>query len=711
MKLGFRVAFLICGLFATTVFGAQTKVRLALSAESAKPGETILAGVQMKMPPGWHTYWKNPGDSGSATEIEWNLPEGITAGEIQWPLPHKEITPAGDSKFITYVFNDEVNLLVPLKIASNISPGEKKISAKVSWQECETICVLGSANVNANLTIGNDSKPSANFERIQEAQKQLPGTNLDFSVTSSLEKTSDAAGQLVIELSGGLTGAWDFFPYQNDPVEISGETEKLSSPPGPVRLRKAIKKTEGNWPGKILGILVQEQEGKPIAGYEVLLEPSLSTTSGPTTTPDGMALEKRSLATMLFFAFLGGLILNIMPCVLPVISLKVLSFVQQSKESPARIKTLGLVYGVGVLASFLVLAFLAISVKQAGGLASWGMVLQNQPFRVAMTVLVTLVALNLFGLFEITLGGSVMGTAGNLSAKEGLPGAFFNGILATILATPCTAPFLSVAIAFAFTQSAVVTLLVFLATGLGLAAPFVILCWQPQWLKILPKPGAWMEKFKIAMGFPMLATAMWLFWFTAPRFGKSGVLWLGLFLVILSAAAWVWGEFVQRGRKRKNLAIAIAILMIGSGYLFTLEKQLHWRTPIVSSTNATGLKASPDGIDWQPWSPEAVATARAEGHPVLVDFTADNCLNCQVNKARSLEIPATRQKLKEIGAVAFLADFTDEDPRIAAELRRYGQAGVPLVLIYPKNPDLDAISLTGLFSPQTILDALEKAAK
>ncbi|MEO6181952.1 MAG: protein-disulfide reductase DsbD domain-containing protein, partial [Verrucomicrobiota bacterium] len=707
MKLGVRIAFLICCLFSATTFGAQTKVRLVLSAESAKPGETILAGVQLKMPPGWHTYWKNSGDSGSPTEIEWTLPEGISAGEIQWPIPRKDVIAAGDSKFITYVFDEEAVLLVPLKIGSNISSGEKKISAKISWQECETICVLGSANVSANLTLGTESKASAHLDLIQEAQKKLPQTNLNFTLTSSLERLDADSASLLLQLPKTAGKMWDFFPYKDEVADLQGGTDTVTSENGLI-LRKQIKKTGADWPKEIAGVLVQLQDDRPVAGYEVSLKPALSSANGSA----GIGAEKKkSLWFMLLSAFLGGLILNIMPCVLPVIALKVLSFVNQTKESPARGKMLGLIYGVGVLVSFLVLAGLAIGVQKAGGLASWGMILQNQTFRVVLTVLITLVALNLFGLFEITLSGSVMGAAGNLSAKEGVSGAFFNGVLATILATPCTAPFLAGAIGFAFTQPPTIIILMFLMAGLGLAAPFVILCWNPNWLKILPRPGAWMEKFKIAMGFPMLATAVWIFWFTAPRFGKSGVLWLGLFLVILSAAAWVWGEFVQRGRKRRGLAITISVLLLAGGYVVALEKKLNWRVPTTISAGGTSLKESPDGIDWQPWSPEAVAKARADGHVVMVDFTADNCLNCQVNKASSLEIPATRAKLKELSAIAFLGDFTDQDPRIAAELRRYERAGVPLVLVYPRDLNAPVIVLPPILSPGIVSDALEKAAK
>ncbi len=709
MRIGIRMVFFVCWLFAANLFAADTKVELMLSAESAKPGETIWAGVQLKMPTGWHSYWTNSGDSGSATEIKWNLPEGFTAGAVQWPLPKKHLTPAGKRTFITYVLEDEVMLLVPLKLSETVSAGEKNISAKVEWQECETVCILGTKEVTASLIVGENSKPSATLPLIQSAQNKLPQTNAPFSVTSSLESTDEKTAMLHLQIGDAKKGTWDFFPYPNRSVKVQGATEVVDSPAGSVRLKKEVKKSGADLPIEISGVLVQLENGNPIAGYEVTLKPANA--EAIAAPASGIIAVKKSLATMLLFAFLGGLILNVMPCVLPVIALKVLSFVNQSNESRARTKTLGLFYGVGVLVSFLVLAGLAIGVQKAGGLASWGMVLQNQTFRVVLTVLITLVALNLFGLFEITLGGAVMNSAGKFSAKEGMSGAFFNGVLATILATPCTAPFLAGAIGFAFTQPPGIIVLMFLAAGLGLAAPFVLLCWNPNWLKLLPRPGAWMEKFKIAMGFPMLATAVWIFWFTAPRFGKNGVLWLGLFLVVLSAAAWVWGEFVQRGRTRKGLAIAISLLLLGGGYVLALEKKLNWREPATFSASANTLKEGTDGIDWQPWTPEAVEKARSEGHPVLVDFTADNCLNCQVNKATSLEIPATRNKLEEINAVAFLGDFTDNDPRIAAELKRYERAGVPLVLVYSKNPAEPVIVLPPLLTPGIVSDALDRAAK
>ena len=460
-----------------------------------------------------------------------------------------------------------------------------------------------------------------------------------------------------------------------------------------------MKKFSGDWPDQVSGVFVSGATGVQI---------SVPIGNTPPTTI--VVKARQPLWQMLLFAFIGGLILNVMPCVLPVIALKILGFVNEAKSDPRHVRKLGLIYTLGVLASFAVLGGAVVAVKLAGHQAAWGMQFGNPVFLVALATLVTLVALNLFGVFEVTLTGGAMNVASDLSAKSGASGAFFNGALATALATPCSAPILGSALAFAFTQPAMTLMLVFLTVGLGLAAPYLVLSWHPAWLKFLPKPGAWMEKFKIAMGFPMLAAVLWLYGIASATYGKN-VLWLGVFLLLVSAAAWTFGNFVQRGGERKGFAIAVVLILLATGYGCALERELNWRHPVIETSATGAFRESADGIEWQSWSPEAVARARAAGKIVLVDFTADWCLTCQVNKKTSIEISSVREKLKSLNAVALLADYTHTPDEITAELARFHRAGVPLVLVYPRNPAANAIVLPEVLTPGIVLDALAQAGR
>jgi len=707
-RIGTILAGWIC-LAAIAAHAAHTQVRLILAADTARPGDTVLAGVELKMEPGWHTYWKNPGAAGMPTRIEWQLPPGVTAGEIQWPLPEKlppiEVT--------TYGYENEVVLLAPLKLAADLKPGPLDLKAKVSWLECKEVCVPGSGDIEAKLNVGNQTNLSTDSTTINLWKNKLPESAGNLSVHAWWKKPSnDDTRSLVIEyvstthaLASNAVKS-DFFPDASDQFEVQGSTEENSG----LCLRKPIKKFAGDWPKEMSGVVVIEMGGSR-TGYEAGFPIVDKVTAGEIihAAPESGTGGTPALPLMLLYAFIGGLILNIMPCVLPVIALKILGFVGESRSEPRYVRKLGLVYALGVLVSFLALAAVVIGVKAAGHHAGWGMQFGSPVFVVCLTTLVTLVALNLFGVFEVNLGGRTLDAAGGLASKHGAPGAFFNGVLATALATPCTAPFLSIALGFAFAQKAPVIALMFFAVGAGLAAPYVLLSWNPAWLKFLPKPGAWMEKFKIAMGFPMLATALWLFNLAAGSYGKA-VVWLGIFLIIVALAAWIFGEFVQRGRVRKGLALVIALILLAGGYAFALESQLHWRKPMAASDTAGSPKESADGIDWQRWTPEAVTQARADGHPVLVDFTADWCVTCQFNKKTSLEISSVRAKLKELNAVALLGDYTRFPDNITAELNRFNRAGVPLVLVYPKNPETPPIVLSEILTPGLVLNALERAA-
>jgi thiol:disulfide interchange protein DsbD len=709
--LGILFAIGFC-LTAFTTRAAHTQVQLLLSADTAKPGDTIWAGVDLKMEPGWHTYWKNPGAAGMATEIKWQLPPGITAGEIQWPLP-KKLPPA---EVTTYGYEDEVMLIVPLTFTTNLSAGPIDLKANVLWLECKDVCIPANADVQATLNISDEMKTSANAATIESWKSKVPISSDILTVRAWWEKPADGdTRSLILEWPTSNTlhfnESADFFPGASDNFEIQAATENVSTA-GIIKLRKMVKKFSGDWPKEISGVVIL-QGGISRQSFEVKLPVSDQAPAGETISSmanQSPALPSQPLWQMLLYAFIGGLILNIMPCVLPVIALKILGFVSEARSSPRRVRALGGIYAVGVLFSFLVLAGIVIGVKAAGHHAGWGMQFGSPIFIVCLTTLVTLVALNLFGVFEVTLGGRTLDAAGNLAARHGAAGAFFNGVLATTLATPCTAPFLAPALGFAFSQSAATIILIFLFVGLGLASPYILLSWNPVWLKFLPKPGAWMEKFKIAMGFPMLATVVWLFNVASSSYGKN-VLWLGVFLVIVAFAAWIFGEFFQRGRKHKIAAAIVTLILLGGGYAFALEKELDWREAMPETNAAGSLKESPDGIDWQRWSPEAVAQARAGGKPVLVDFTADWCLTCQVNKKTSIEISSVRAKLKEINAVALVGDYTHFSDSITAELNRFNRAGVPLVLVYPENSDAPPIVLPEVLTPNIVLNALNQAAQ
>ena len=687
-----------------------TTVKLLLSHDAAKPGTTVMAGLALTMADDWHTYWINPGAAGIATDVEWTLPKGVSAGPIQWPTPDK-FNALGS---IGYGYHDKTILLVPLAIAADIAPGQATISGKVSWLECKELCIPREQEVSAKLVIAGTAKLSAAAAELEATKKKLPKADARLAVKAWWDGVvKDDERTLLIEFDAGQAGAdADFFSMPAESFDVSPESEVTASGAAKVRIKKTVMKFEGAWPSELAGLAVRnlKDHGKTEAfevKFPILASASAAAATTTTQAPPPATADK-SLWRMLLYAFIGGLILNVMPCVLPVISLKILGFVNQSKESPARVRLLGMLYGAGVVVSFLVLAGVVIGVKRAGEMASWGMQMSNPQFVVLLTVLIMLVALNLFGLFEVTLG-SVGAAAGSVATREGAGGAFFNGVLATVLATPCTAPFLAPALGFAFTQTAAVIVLMFVTVALGLAFPYVALSWNPKLLRFLPKPGPWMEKFKVAMGFPMLATGVWLFTVSIEYYGGR-VLWFGIFLTVIAMAAWVFGEFFQRGTGRRGLALGIAGALTLGGVVFGLEGQMQWRTPTDPLEAKAGVVQDfPGGIRWHRWSPEAVAKAREAGQPVLVDFTAKWCATCIWNKKTSIDIESVGAVMADKNFKAFRADYTRRPDYITEELRDRGRAGVPLVLVFPADKTREPEMLPELLTADTVLNALKGA--
>jgi thiol:disulfide interchange protein/DsbC/DsbD-like thiol-disulfide interchange protein len=679
---------------------AQSKVTLQLDKSEVKPGDSASVLIELRPPAGWHTYWRNPSEFlgvGIATKVKWTLPDGVTVGDLQWPVPVKlpnDVT--GD----THVFEGPVRLVAALKIAPTAGPGVLEANAAVSWQECQSECVTGSTNVMFRITVGGSTTSAGNEAAFAAARAEFPIEDAAPNASAHWAgPPKDDTRVLEIEWRTNVVNP-DFFAYESKTTVVLAKTERASSPSGGALLRKTVQKPDAGWPTSVSGLLVADSLSEKRTGRSV----TLMISDGPaviSAAAPPVAVDWGSLASMLGLAFVGGLILNIMPCVLPVLALKILGFVRQSGSHPGQVRRLGLYYGAGVLTSFLILGLVSLAVQAAGGVAGWSTAFQNPQFRVGMCVLLVLVALNLFGVFEVTLSGGAAGAAGSLASKEGPGGAFFNGVLAAVLATPCTAPFLATAVAFAFTQPPLVLLSIFLTVGLGLASPFVVLCWKPAWLKLMPKPGDWMVRFKTIMGFPVLGTAVWIFWFTSKRMGESGVLWFGLFLVTVALAAWVWGEYTQR-LGRFGFGITTATVLLVGGYFLFLEYEIGWRSP--------GGFRKP-GLDWQAWSAAKVDAERAAGHPVLVDFTADNCANCKFNKATSIEISSTISKLKENHVTTLEGDFTDADPAIAEVLKQFGRRGVPLVVVYSKNPALPPKALPVTLTPSIVQEAIDWASK
>ena len=699
----------------TSAHAANTQAALLFDTASASPGSPVTASIQLKMNEGWHTYWRFGGDAGKATKIKWALPEGITAGEIQWPRPVIDVLEG----IITFGYHDEVLLPVPFQISPTVATGDHTISARVSWLECsDETCIPASQEVSAVLTVGPQRVDSEQAILIAEALGKVPGLYKGPAPSAAWDGPAHEDTRILIVRipSKPATGKHDFIPFESTGHDVSAGSELMPVTENETWLRKKVFKWDGDWPTEVRGLIANVGEGNKIlaageATIAIGTAEALNAGASGSTQSNAADPAQKGLFAVLWSAFFGGLILNIMPCVLPVISLKILSFVKQAGESKAKVRALGLGYTAGVLASFLALGGLALGLKHTGHLFGWGIQFGNPYFVVAITILITVVALNLFGIFEITLSGKAMQSADEASSKTGLSGAFFGGLLATALATSCTAPLLGGAVGFAVQQTDMVAILIFLTVGVGMALPYLILCFQPSWISFLPKPGAWMEKFKIAMGFPMLATAVFLLSLLVPHYGSSGVLWVGIFLVMLALAAWMWGTTVQRGRSntRSRWRIATIALLIASFWI-TMESQLDWRAPRQAS-NGGSLQEHADGIPWQAWDLASIDAARREGRPVLVDFTAEWCLTCRVNKKTSIEIDSTKAKLKEINAVAMLADYTHTPEAMTKEILKFGVSGVPLVLVYPADPTAPPIILPALLTPSIVHDALDRAAK
>jgi thiol:disulfide interchange protein DsbD len=666
----------------------HVEAALLSETDSVSPGIPFRMAIRLRMEKGWHTYWRNPGDAGSATRIEWKLPEGFQAGPIQWPVPEVISVPP----LTSYGYEGEAWLLVSVTPPASLAVGQTvALSAKASWVECAQSCIPGSADLQLILPVTSapakvDSSLRSGFARAQSALPQPPPKAVETSAWV-------ARGKLHLELKSSEKKATvleepRFLPAQEGLiVDSAPQTFRLRQfgivleIPQPPKAAPLPKKLDGL-------LLAQSTEWKGTRKIAWALE--IEKIPAPITLRSLPA--SKELWLVLGFAFLGGLILNLMPCVFPVLSLKVLHLVERGRGEAGGSFRHGLVFLVGVVSSFLALASTLLVLRARGAELGWGFQLQSAPFVAFLVVLFFLVSLSLFGVFEF---GASLGSMGEAADRvRGLWGSFGSGVLATVVASPCTAPFMGMALGFALAQPMWVALLVFGALGLGVAAPVFLLCAFPVLLRLLPRPGRWMEDFKQLLGFPMMAAVVWLLWVYGKLRGIDGIGSLLLALVAVGFGAWLFGRYANPSRILPVRLVAglIGVLVIGATVGYLLRE-------------ATGRKAE---VPWIPYSAARLSELRVEGVPVFLDFTASWCLTCKVNERVALDNPEVRKRFSDRGVVWMVADWTNRDPAITQALTELGRSGVPTYVLYGPDSEAQPKLLPELLTPRLLLDELDK---
>ncbi len=647
-----------------------------------RTGQDFQLGLHFQLQPGWHIYWINAGDSGLPPRVQWSVPAWLPAdaiGPLQFPVPHR--LPLGP--LMDFGYEDEVLLPVHVHFAPNQSaPGATlHITANVHWLVCRQSCIPGKGTVALTLPLQSgpgaiDPKTAALFAA---AQQQLPQP-LPAGAHITVQQ-SGAQLQITAHLGHTVSHA-ELYPF--DSGVLLNAAQQISTPTADGLRLRVQRDTTSSAPQLLHALLVLPG----IGGYEFSAPVSISNATAPAT--------RHGLAFIVLLAFVGGALLNLMPCVFPVLFLKGLALVQSSTEERSRLRMHGLFYALGILVSFWIIVALLLLLRAGGAQIGWGFQFQSPEFVSAIALLLFFLGLSLAGQFEIGL--SLTSTGGSLARKTGYAGSFFTGVLATVVATPCTAPLMGAAIGYALAQSAGVTGAVFTALALGLAAPYVLLTLQPAWTRLLPKPGAWMEVLKQATAVPIFATTVWLVWVFAKIAGIDATAFLLLAFLLTAMVGWVLGRWPAR-----RVATMLAFVLL------VLSLLLPWmairKFPAAPAT-ATAIAA--DGLQWQPYDAQKLDALRAQGKTVFVDFTAAWCLSCQVNERVVLDRADVQQALRLSHATLMRADWTRHEDSITQALAQLGRSGVPTYALFvgEETPTVLPEALT----PGIVLDALRAAS-
>jgi len=665
------------------------------------PGQTIHIALSQKIQKGWHTYWRNAGDSGEATKIKWTLPASWTASEFTWPTPHR--LPVGP--LVNYGYENEVLLPMDLTAPAAAKAGETvTLTAAAQFLVCAEICVPENGTLTLSLPVTAGPAP-ADPKWGPAIDKTLADAPKPAGLAAAFEKQG-AVVKLAITgpaLKGAdLSGAY-FYPYSGTVIDHARPQPLDRGPDGvTVSLTPGYDFQAPKPPAELAGVLALGGKAYEVAATPGPIPPGaggLGPPAAKVAAPAGA--DQLGFVSAALFALVGGLILNLMPCVFPVLAMKAASLAGHSGHE-AEARGQGLAFGAGSLLTFLGLAGLLIALRTAGDAIGWGFQLQNPVVVASLALLMLAVALNLSGLFEV--GTSLQGVGTGLASRGGLAGAFFTGVLAVVVAAPCTAPFMGPALGWALTQPPAAALVVFAFLGIGFALPFVLVAFVPGLLSRLPRPGPWMETFKKALAFPMYGAVVWLVWVLTVQTGSDTVPRILGAAVLLAFAGWLFGAAQKRAIIGKNAiplgatAAAFAAVAVVGGAFWP-----HYAE--ASATESSGAAH----LEYEAYSPDRLASLQAEGRPVLVNYTAAWCVSCQVNDRVALSTQAVKDALVRDNAVYLKADWTKRDPAIAAELARFGRAGVPLYLVYGAKGGEPAI-LPAILTEGLVVKALDKAA-
>ncbi len=680
---------LLAGVFRPGDVEAQVTVSLVSADHSAQLGHALPVALRIEHQPGWHTYWINAG-TGYPTSVEWTLPEGWSAGPIEWPTPYEIKDAQGDTT--GYGFSGTTYLPMTLSIPASAKAARATLQANVKWLMCADICIPGVQQVSLEVPVTTAASQPDVAVRAQIAQMSMPRLVPDLHVTAvrndervtlQLDGPSDFKAAHFFSADGFI--AYDL-PQMGSAhgnlarieLPIAGDAE-----PGTTKLVGVLAYTDAS--GEYNGIKIDiDLTDEAAAGGGKARQQSNNVVSERAVTAGAAST---SLLVTLVLALLGGLILNLMPCVFPVLGIKIMGFVNQSGSDRRQVTLHGLLFTLGVLLSFWGLATVLAILRSGGTQLGWGFQLQSPLFVFGLAVVMLIFALSLAGMFEF--GMSVMGVGSSLQTKSGYTGTFFSGVLATVVATPCSAPFLAPALGATLALPTAQTFLVFTAIALGLSLPSLLLSIFPGALRLLPKPGRWMETFKQAMAFPMIATVAYLIWVLAGQLSDNGLLMVLFGLTLVAMAVWLYGRYARpensAGRQRFGYVGGVVLLIIGLS--------IGWpRT------------AAPTDIVWEPWSVQRVAQLHSEGRAIYVDFTARWCATCQANKKVVFSSEQVKRYFQEHKVATLKADWTNRDDAITAELARWNRKAIPFNLVYTTKGTAPRV-LPEILTPDIVLRA------